>query len=73
MNRSQPTVYPTVGEIARLLGQPLHRIEYCIRSRAIEPLATAGNARVFTDADVSYIASELRRIDSERHAAERVG
>jgi hypothetical protein len=26
---------PTVGEIARQLGQPVHRIEYVIRSRLI--------------------------------------
>ena len=56
---------PTVGEIARRLGQPLHRIEYVIRSRDIQPTGRAGNIRVFTDADVDRIAGELRRIDAE--------
>jgi hypothetical protein len=57
---------PTIGEIARRLGQPVHRIAYVIRSRNIEPLATAGNSRVFSEASVEHIASELRRIESDR-------
>ena len=61
-----PVVQPTVGEIARRLEQPLHRIEYVIRSREIQPAGLAGNARVFSDADVERIAHELRRIDALR-------
>ena len=57
---------PTVGEIARRTGYSLHRVEYIIRARNIRPSGRAGNARVFTDADVERIASELRRIDSEK-------
>ena len=66
MGTIQRVVQPTVGEIARRLGQPIHRIEYVIRSRSIEPSCMAGNARVFTDTDVDRIASELRRIDAGR-------
>lgn len=65
MDRFQTRV-PTVGEIARRIGYPLHRVEYVIRSREIHPTGRAGNARVFTDMDVARIASELRRIDDER-------
>ena len=68
MSQSVPTV-PTVGEIARRIGKPVHRIEYVIRSRGIQPSGRAGNARVFTDADVERIASELRRIDAEKGQA----
>ena len=57
---------PTIGVIARRLNEPVHRIEYVIRSRNITPAATAGNARVFTEADVSLIASEIRRIEADR-------
>ena len=60
---------PTVGEIARRLRKPVHRIEYVIRSRAIRPSSLAGNARVFSEADVERIASELRRIDADRELA----
>ena len=65
MNVSLPVV-PTVGEIARRLGEPLHRIEYVIRAREVQPVSRAGNARVFSDADVEYIRGELRRIDDEK-------
>jgi hypothetical protein len=60
------THLPTVGVIAERLGQPVHRIEYVIRSRNIEPVGRAGNARVFSEADVEHIASELERIASDR-------
>lgn len=62
--RLQPL--PTVGEIARRLGVPFHRVDYVICSRNLHPSGWAGNARVFTEADGAYIASELRRIDAER-------
>ena len=56
----------TVGEIARRLQVPLHRVAYVIRARGIEPVVRAGNARVFKEADVAHIAGEIRRIDEER-------
>ncbi len=65
MSQTPPYV-PTVGEIARRLSEPVHRIEYVIRSRGIRPSGLAGVARVFTDSDVERIASELRRIDAEK-------
>ena len=58
---------PTVGEIARRLDLPIHRVEYVIRSRGIQPDGRAGNARVFSDAAVDRIASECRRMDAERY------
>jgi len=58
----------TIGEIARRLGAPVHRVAYIIRTRQIEPESIAGNCRVFSEADVAYIASELRRINEEREA-----
>ena len=57
---------PTVGEIARRIGCPIHRIEYVIRARNLTPKGRAGNARIFAEADVRYIAAEIRRIDAEK-------
>ena len=57
---------PTVGEIARRIGCPIHRIEYVIRVRNLTPKGRAGNARVFSEADVRYIAAEIRRMDAEK-------
>lgn len=56
----------TVGEIARRLDCEVHRIEYIIRSRHIAPVCWAGHARVFSDADLDRIASELSRIERGR-------
>ena len=72
MSDSIPTVptVPTVGSIARRLSVPLHRVEYVIRARNVRPSGWAGNARVFSDADVRFIAAELRRIDEERGASD---
>ena len=63
---TDPPLVPTVGAIARRLGEPVHRIEYVIESREIQPCGWAGNARIFSEADVSRIASELARIDTDK-------
>jgi hypothetical protein len=60
---------PTVGEIARRLGEPIHRIEYVLRTRAIHPVAIAGNCRVYSEEDVERIAAELRHIDQRKDGA----
>ena len=61
---------PTVGEIARRLGVAIHRVSYIVRSRDVHPTARAGNARVFSEDDITFIAGELRRIDEEREGIE---
>ena len=62
----KPVVHATVGEIARRLSEPVHRVEYIISARRVQPAGWAGNARVFSEADVDRIAGELRRIDAEK-------
>ena len=59
-------VAATVGAIARRLGEPVHRIQYVIASRGIQPISKAGSCYVYSEAAVARIASELRRIDEER-------
>jgi hypothetical protein len=59
---SESQHFPTVGEIARRVGAPVHKVEYVIRTRGIRPCGRAGNARVFSEVDVARISSELRRI-----------
>jgi hypothetical protein len=60
---------PTVGEIARQLGEPIHRIEYVLRTRDIRPSGVAGNCRVYAEEDVERIAAELQRIDARKDGA----
>lgn len=69
MSPSPTTPVPTVGEIARRLGESLHRIEYVIRSRNIQPVSRAGNVRIFTESDVVLIGDELREIDARHEQA----
>jgi predicted transcriptional regulator len=57
---------PTIGEISRRTGYPIHRVRYVIESRGIRPASRVGIANVYTEADVQHIASELRRIGEER-------
>lgn len=65
MSAIAPSV-PTIGEIARRLGVPSHRVEYVIRARGIRPCGWAGNVRVFSDADVERIGDELQHIQELR-------
>lgn len=65
MSTSAPSM-PTIGEIARRLSEPVHRVEYVIRARRIRPCGWAGNARVFPEDAVEAIAAELRRIDATK-------
>jgi len=57
---------PTIGEIARRLHVPTHRVEYIIRARNINPSGWAGNARVFDEAGLEAIAAELDRIEANK-------
>ncbi len=63
---SQIPILLTIGEISRRLDQPIHRVEYVLRSRNVAPAGWAGNARVYVEADVTFLTAELRRIDDER-------
>ena len=60
MDREKQTKnLPTVGEIARRYGVPVHRVEYIVKSRGILPQARAGNLRVFADDQIERIAEIL--------------
>ena len=59
----------SVGEIAERCSVPIHRAEYVIRSRGIEPVLVAGGRRLFDEPAIEQIRSELRRIESERGQA----
>jgi hypothetical protein len=60
--------WATVGEIARRAGVPVHRVVYVVNSRRIAAVRRAGVARVFSEANVEFVLSELRRIEAERSA-----
>jgi len=65
-HQQEPARALTVGTIALRLGQPLHKIEYIIASRNLQPTVWAGHARVFSESDLQFIAGVLRRIAADR-------
>lgn len=58
--------FASLGEIARRIDEPIHRVEYVIRTRKIAPLLVAGGRNFYSEAAVQRIASEIRRIDEDR-------
>lgn len=66
MNLRCESTLLTVGEIAKRLSQPVHRIEYFIKARRLKPVSWAGNARVFSGADVQLIGAEIARLERDR-------
>jgi hypothetical protein len=51
----------TVGDIARRLGVPTHRVQYVILARGIKPAGRAGVLRLFDAEAVERIAAALRK------------
>ena len=67
MSKPTPTKLATVGEVAKRLNVPVHRIEYVISSRPhIRARAIAGAARCFDDEAIAQIRHELAAIDARR-------
>jgi hypothetical protein len=60
----------TVGALARELGEPLHRIKYCIDAYRIEPTQRAGVLRLFSRDDLPRIKSALARTAGRRGGAD---
>jgi hypothetical protein len=59
----------TLGVIADRCNEPIHRIEYVLRTRNIRPVGVAGRSRVYTEQDLERIVEELRSIDAGKDGA----
>lgn len=63
MSNSVPQL-ATIGQVARILNVPVHRVEYILRTRlSIQPRARAGCARCFDEAAIALIREQLERIE----------
>jgi hypothetical protein len=60
---SQVPILLTVGVLADRLAEPLHRVEYVLRTRRIPPTGLAGKSRVYDDSARKQIAEVLHSID----------
>lgn len=58
-----------LGAIGQTIGKPTHTVRYICESRGIEPVGKAGQAKIYTDEQLSRIAAEARALDAK--AAER--
>ena len=56
----------TVGQIARDLGEPEHRVKHIVNSRRIESLGRVGIIRLYGPAAVDRVRDELQAIDARR-------
>ncbi len=62
----------TPGVLAELLGVPLHRVDYILRTRRhIHPAARAGRLRLYDNEALAMLRHELNAIDSHRARGER--
>ncbi len=57
----------TVGQLARHLGEPVHRVHHVVRTRPhIQPIGRAGILRLFGPAALDQVKAELAQIDAKR-------
>ena len=61
----------TLGVIAKELDCPIHKIEYLIRARRIEPVQRAGNLRVFSPSVLDVLRRELDAISQRTRSAQK--
>ena len=56
----------TVGVIAKELDEPIHRVEYILRTRKhIAPRATAGGLRLFDNDAIEQVLNEIISINTK--------
>ncbi len=58
----------SLGEISRQLHVPIHRVEYVVRTRNIEPTLIAGGRHFYSESSIQRIGNEIKRIDQDRGA-----
>jgi len=59
--------FRTPGVLATILGEPLHRVLYVLRTRLhIRPAARAGRLRLYDRDSLALIRHELNAMDARR-------
>ena len=65
MKKEKCVLLNTVGVLAQKLNEPVHRIEYLLRTREhIQPAAIAGRSRLYHERAVAQLRHELNAIDA---------
>lgn len=66
---NKPTPLYTAGSIARELTVPVHRVEYVIATRHIQPTARVGQAWAYGTRQFEQVKRHLEAIDERREQA----
>lgn len=61
---SSPPTLDTVGRIADRLGISVHRVQYVVHRKGIQPAAYAGRLRLFDRHAVARIRYEINAIEA---------
>lgn len=61
-----PPNYLTIGQIARRLDVPVHRIRYAVEEYEIRPDIRVGILRAWREESLELISAALRRIAANR-------
>ena len=56
----------TLGVLASRLNIPVHRAEYLVRSRQIQPVSRAGRFRVFDKQAVKELQQEVEKMEARK-------
>ena len=63
---NEPTPLRTLGRMAEEIGQPIHRVDYVVRTRGIPATAKAGRLRLYGRAAVAAVREEIHRMDRQQ-------
>ena len=64
----------TPGDIARILREPLHRVDYILNTRqGIRPMRRAGIVRLFGPEAIDEVRQEISAIDAKRAGGTEFG
>ncbi len=61
----------SIGEGARQLGEPLHRVKYAIQKLRVEPVAKIGGRWLYRREDFDRVAAEFEAMDARRIASRK--
>lgn len=68
-NLNETANFITAGTMAERLGVPIHKVQYVLRSRQIEPVGKAGVLRVYSEEQLAEVAANLDAINDRQGGA----
>lgn len=68
-SHEQTNNFITAGTMAERLGVPIHKVQYILRTRQIEPAGKAGVLRVYSEEQLAEVAANLDAISARQGGA----